>query len=412
MLIKARLPLVKEVAVEVKEEEKIGDLKRKVCGELGIPEEFTRLLLDGKPLPEGSRIKDFELGSKPVTVDYLWARHIPLWGSEAQEALRASSVLLVGAGALGNEVAKNLAMLGVGKLAIVDHDRVELSNLSRSVFFEEGDVGEPKALILGRRLKAKYPHLDVEAYVGRVEDLPLSAFLRSDAMVSGVDNLAARVFLATVSSRYGIPLVDGGMDGARGRVQVFLPPDWPCPACVIPPGEYGRLVGLRNPCSAPNDQGTVPSLPTVISLVSSIQAQETAKILMSKVKKEAGWPPLKGILLIDVNFNRYTVLEAKKNPNCIVCGKDGLGKDKVERLEISAEECRDSISELIKLASAKANVQEPHEVLAFVEEGGRTVKLPGYGRLSARGLKPGAAVRLIFKKLKQEDYKEAVAKLI
>src|SRR5262245_61846222 len=94
-----------------------------------------------------------------------------------QSLLTRSRVLVIGAGALGNEVIKNLALLGVGNLAIVDMDRVELSNLARSILFRERDEGEPKALCAAKAAREIYPEINVEPFVGNVlADLGLGHF--------------------------------------------------------------------------------------------------------------------------------------------------------------------------------------------------------------------------------------------
>jgi molybdopterin/thiamine biosynthesis adenylyltransferase len=413
MQIKAEIPLFKEVYVEVDEKEKIKDLKRKICRKLDLPENLTFLLLNGKVLPEDSLIEEFDFKSKVVTIDYLWARFLPLWGEKAQKALRESSILLVGAGALGNEIAKNLAMLGVGEITIVDYDKIELSNLARAVFFDEKDIGEFKSLVLAKKLKSKHPYLKIEVYNCKVEDLPLEVFLNSNVIISGLDNLASRVFLSIIANKYGIPLIDGGMNGYQGRVQVFTPPDSPCPICPIPLNDYGRLIGLRNPCSAPTPEGTMPSLPTLASLVSAIQAQEAVKLIFNQKIGEKIEKPLNGLLILDLRFNRYNILELKKNPECVVCGKNGLGKSETKIIEVSIEECLNSIAEMVKIASIKAGFKEPHEITIFKENfKGELIKIPSFSRLSEYELKKGSLTRAIFKNLKQEDYKEVLIKLI
>jgi len=410
MEVEVEFPLVGEFKFKADKGERVEAFKRKVCGKLGIAPELTLLLEDGKPISEDGKLENLKSGK--LTVDYLWARYIPLWGVEGQETLKNSRVLLVGAGALGNETAKNLAMMGVGGLVLVDYDKVELSNLSRMVFFSSRDVGEPKSLVLAERLKERHPYLKVEAYQGRVEDLPLGVFLNVDVIVSGVDNVASRIFLSTVAVKYGIPMVDGGMNGPQGRVQVYASRGDPCPACSIPPSEYKRLVGLRNPCSAPAEPGTNPSLPTVTSLVSSIQAQETVKILLSRGRKGFDWKPLKGILLLDLKFNRYTALEVKRNPNCVVCGKNGLGEDKVEVLTVELESCGNSVSKLLGLIKVKAKAESAGEASLFLEDESKPVKIPSRGELSDYKVKRGSVIRAIFKNLKQEDYKEVAVKII
>src|SRR5262245_6219799 len=113
-----------------------------------------------------------------------------------QALMRQARVLVVGAGALGNEVIKNLSLLGVGNLVVIDLDRVERSNLTRSVLFRESDEGQPKAECVARAARQLYPEIRVEARVGNVpSDLGLGYFRWAQVVVGALDNREARVFV-------------------------------------------------------------------------------------------------------------------------------------------------------------------------------------------------------------------------
>ncbi|MEM2943009.1 MAG: hypothetical protein QXT81_06265, partial [Candidatus Bathyarchaeia archaeon] len=121
----------------------------------------------------------------------------------------------------------------------------------------------------------------------------------------------------------------------------YVPPGDPCPICPITSSQYGRLVGLRNPCDAPLEEGKIPSLSTTISLVASIQAQEIAKILIGydDFWKRGEWPeetgrPIEGIWLGDLRYNKYTIVKLVKNPDCMVCGEHGESREIVKRIEV------------------------------------------------------------------------------
>jgi molybdopterin/thiamine biosynthesis adenylyltransferase len=339
--VTARIPSVTEVEVEVAPRTTVARLKRRLCSILGLEEELTKLLLDGKPLKEEWPVSKLKLESKKLEIDYFWSRQMIIWGMEGQAKLREARVLIAGAGAIGNEAAKNLAMLGISRFTIVDYDAVEISNLSRMLFFDSADSGRLKSEVLAKRLHHKFPHLEITAVQGRLESIPLKVFLESSIIASGLDNFASRVFLSSISRRYLIPLVDGGIAGYQCRVQSYVPPEDPCPICPITSSQYGRLVGLRNPCDAPVEEAKIPSLSTTISLVASIQAQEIAKILIGydDFLKRGEWPtvtgrPIEGIWLGDLRYNRYSVLKLVKNPNCMVCGEHGESREIVRRIEI------------------------------------------------------------------------------
>jgi molybdopterin/thiamine biosynthesis adenylyltransferase len=342
MRLKASLPSYKQIEVELAPNKTVEDLKQIVCAKLGIEPELTKLLLRGKSLSERTRVNSISSSTDPIIVDYLWARHLVVWGAEGQSSVRSASVLLAGAGAIGNEVAKNLAMLGIGRLFIADRDKVELSNVSRMIFFELGDVGKNKAEVLARNIHQKYPFVETVAYRGDLEKMPLKFYLDSDVLVCGLDNVVSRIYLTQIARKYSIPMVDGGITGLDGRVHVYTPPDDACPICMFPPNQYSQIVGLRNPCDAPVQEEAVPSFASSISLVSSILAQETVKIVLglNHYRESGKWPeksgqPLRRVLFMDLKNNRFTPLELKRGERCYVCGKDGTAKDIVPRDELS-----------------------------------------------------------------------------
>jgi len=335
MRVNASLPSYKQIEVELNPNKTAKDLKGIICKKLGIEPELTRLLAHGKPLPDRTRLSRIR---ETVTIDYLWARHLLLWGLEGQRRIRDSSVLLAGAGAIGNEVAKNLAMLGVGRIIIVDRDTVEMSNVSRMVFFEKSDLGKNKAEVLARKIHRKYPFVQTIAFRGALERLPLKFYLDSNVIVCGLDNVVSRIFLTQICRKYSVPLVDGGITGMNGRIHVYLPPNDACPVCMFPPNQYSKIVGLRNPCDAPLEQEAVPSFSTTISLVSSILAQETIKLIigMEEYRSNARWPessgqPLRSVLFFDLRNNRYTPMDLKRGEKCLVCGKEGTTREPAQR---------------------------------------------------------------------------------
>jgi len=346
MRIKATLPGYRQIEKEVNSRKTVKDLKKALCAELQIEPNLTRLLVNGKVISEKSKISKLK-SLDTIIVDYIWARHLIVWGIEGQRKIRSATVLLAGAGAIGNEVSKNLSMLGLGRLFIVDRDTVELSNVSRMIFFEPSDIGKNKAEILAQNVHRRYPFVETSAYRGDLESMPLKLYLDSDVIISGLDNLVSRIYLSQISRKYSIPLIDGGIMGLNARVQSYVSSDDACPICIFPSSQYSNIVGLRNPCDAPLEQQTVPSFSTSISLVSSIIAHEVIKIILGleeyrRIKK---WPdkygiPLGPILFMDLKNNRYTLMPLKRNQACLVCGKDGMTKSTVSRFDVSLHDIR------------------------------------------------------------------------
>ena len=157
MRLTASLPSYQQIELDLKPTKTVKDFKEIVCKKLRIEPELTKLLLRGKPLRETAKLGTIKATNETVVIDYLWARHLLVWGAEGQKKIRSANILLAGAGAIGNETAKNLAMLGIGKIVIIDRDRVELSNISRMIFFQPKDLGKNKAEVLAKNLHAEVP---------------------------------------------------------------------------------------------------------------------------------------------------------------------------------------------------------------------------------------------------------------
>ncbi|HEU4390227.1 MAG TPA: ThiF family adenylyltransferase [Blastocatellia bacterium] len=200
-----------------------------------------------------------------------------------QSLLRRSRVLVVGAGALGNEVIKNLSLLGIGNLVITDMDRVELSNLSRSVLFRESDEGAPKAEAAASSARQIYPEIRVTPIVADVlAGIGLGFFRWADVVVGALDNREARVFVNSASAMVGKPWIDGGIEVLQGIVRGFAPPATACYECTMSSVDWD-LLNKRRSCSllarrALAASGT-PTTPTTASVIGAIQAQEVVKLL-------------------------------------------------------------------------------------------------------------------------------------
>jgi adenylyltransferase/sulfurtransferase len=200
-----------------------------------------------------------------------------------QSLLARSRVLVVGAGALGNEVIKNLALLGVGHVVIADLDRVELSNLSRSVLFRESDEGAPKAECAARGAREIYPGMQVRPWIGNVlSGLGLGYFRWADVVIGALDNREARVFVNAACARVGRAWFDGGIEVLQGVARGFCPPKTACYECTMSRVDWD-LLNKRRSCSllarrALANRGT-PTTPTTASIIGAIQAQEAVKYL-------------------------------------------------------------------------------------------------------------------------------------
>ena len=166
---------------------------------------------------------------------------IPGWD---QSKLRKARVFIAGMGALGNEVAKNLALSGVGCLMIADFDRVEHTNLNRAVLFSAKDVGAQKVVAASRSIHRLNPSIKVTAFNRTLQDLlkRQPRMLRNVTLLIGcLDNREARFLLNHMSVYNRTPYVDGGMFNAMGSVRVSIPPYTPCLECGIPKSVYAQV---------------------------------------------------------------------------------------------------------------------------------------------------------------------------
>lgn len=200
-----------------------------------------------------------------------------------QDRLAAAKVLVVGAGALGNELVKNLALLGVGTVVVVDLDAVENSNLSRCVLFREADEGSAKAEVVARAAAALNPDVRVIPVVGDVRTaFGLRVFREVDLVLGGLDNREARLYVNQNCWKTSTPWIDGAIEGLLGTMRVFVPPDSACYECTMSQRDHD-LLAARKACSLlTRDQmleGKVPTTATSASIIAAMQVQEAVKLL-------------------------------------------------------------------------------------------------------------------------------------
>lgn len=167
-----------------------------------------------------------------------YSRHIllPQVGAKGQARLKDASVLVVGAGGLGAPLIAQLAASGVGRIGVMDHDVLELSNLQRQVLFTTADIGRPKAEAAVERALAINPLIRVAAYVRRATAETLEARLAEyDLVCDGTDNFESRLAVSDACVRHGRTLVSGAVQGFGGQLAVFRPQDGgPCYRCLFP----------------------------------------------------------------------------------------------------------------------------------------------------------------------------------
>ena len=214
---------------------------------------------------------------------YSRLRLIPWWD---QDRLKAARVMVVGAGAIGNELIKNLALLGVGNIFVVDMDKIENSNLSRSVLYRAKDEGQLKAEVAAQSAMELNPDIKVQPFVGNVVyDLGLGAFRSMDVVLGGLDNREARLAINMACWKVNRPWVDGGIEVLHGIARVFIPPDGSCYECTMNETDFALLNQRRSCALLTRDElltGKVPTTPTTSSVIAGIQVQEAVKLIHNR----------------------------------------------------------------------------------------------------------------------------------
>jgi len=268
-----------------------------------------------------------EIGADTLEQDGRFSRFelISWWD---QSRLNAARVLVVGAGALGNEILKNCALAGIGNIFAADMDRVENSNLSRSVLFRTADNGQLKAEVAAEAVRGIYPEARVQAWDGNVvHDLGLGVYLWADVIVAGLDNREARVAINSGAAFARKPWVDGAIEVLNGVARVFVPHEGPCYECTMSEVDWKILESRRSCALLSRDEmaeGKVPTTPTTASFVAGIQVQETIKLLHG-MEAIAG----QGMVLNGLTCESYLVRYTRK-PDCFghetFCRLEGLGR--------------------------------------------------------------------------------------
>ncbi|MBF0283624.1 MAG: ThiF family adenylyltransferase [Magnetococcales bacterium] len=235
---------------------------------------------------------------------------LPEVGLAGQERLQRAAVLLVGAGGLGSPVGLYLAAAGVGRLGVVDGDRLERSNLGRQVGHRTEAVGESKAESLRRGMLALNPEVRVEAVDGWLDEENGPALIQScDGVVDGCDNFDTRYLVNALCHRLGRPLVSGAVSGWEGQVTVIrsgVEPGAPCYRCLFPhrPG-----AGQAPSCAVAGVSGPMAGV------VGAWQANEMIKLLAGIGSGLGG-----ALLLINGLDGECARLAVRRDPACPVCG--------------------------------------------------------------------------------------------
>lgn len=239
-----------------------------------------------------------------------YSRHllIPAIGEAGQLRLKRSSVLLIGAGALGSPAALYLAAAGVGRLGLVDADRVDASNLQRQILHGESWLGKPKLDSAAARLREVNPHITIVLHPVRfTPENAMNIASSYDILVDGSDNFPTRFLTNDTAYFLQKPLIYGAIHRFEGQTAVFAPQlGGPCYRCLLP--------AMPTPGSVPSCQeaGVLGVLPGIIG---SIQAMETLKLILG-----IGTVPLGKLTVYDALQSSFRTLKLNRDPHCRLCG--------------------------------------------------------------------------------------------
>ena len=228
---------------------------------------------------------------------------------EGQEKLLGSHILIIGAGGLGSAAAPYLAAAGVGKITLVDHDKVELSNLQRQIMHSQNSLGQSKVESGRQFLQSLSPALMIHAIETRVSEDLLNELLPTvDVVLDCTDNFATRHLINAACFKHEVPLVSGSAIKFDGQLSVF---DFrnavsPCYACLFSPKEQFEEVSCAS-------MGIYAPL---VGIIGAMQAAQALQVLIG-----FGQPLVGRMLLWNALNTQIDEIRISRNPECVVCGE-------------------------------------------------------------------------------------------
>ncbi len=240
-----------------------------------------------------------------------YSRHflVPEIGEEGQKKLKSASILMVGAGGLGAPFGMYVAAAGIGKLGIIDHDKVEHSNLQRQLLHGSSDVGRSKLASAQETIGEINPNVELELYEEKLtSDNALEIIDQYDLVVDGTDNFPTRYLVNDACVMLGKPNVYGSIFRFEGQVSVFDAEKGPCYRCLY---EEPPPPGLVPDCAEGGVLGVLPGI------IGTLQALEAIKVITG-----IGDPLIGRYLIFDAKSMNFRELKLPKNPDCPVCGEN------------------------------------------------------------------------------------------
>jgi molybdopterin/thiamine biosynthesis adenylyltransferase/rhodanese-related sulfurtransferase len=282
-----------------------------------------------------------------------YSRHLllPEIGEAGQQKLKAARVLVVGAGGLGSPASLYLAAAGIGTLGVVDHDRVDLSNLQRQVLFDGASIGAGKALAAQARLRALNGEINVVAHPFELRaENALDLLQQYDCIVDGSDRLSTRYLVNDACVLLRRPLVSAAIHRFEGQAMTYLPEQGPCYRCLFPASSAAEAPSCA-------EAGVLGVLPGVLGV---LQATEAIKVLLG-----IGAPLVGRLMTFDALAMSWHEFHFQRRADCAVCGPAAT----IKTLSDSEAACRtQSAGQWPRLT--------PHELQQLIDQRAHTHATP------------------------------------
>jgi sulfur-carrier protein adenylyltransferase/sulfurtransferase len=290
-----------------------------------------------------------------------YSRHItlPEVGIEGQKKLKSAKILVVGAGGLGCPIALYLAAAGVGTIGMVDYDVVDESNLQRQILYGVTQKGQPKLHAARERLQNLNPHIKINLHPTALTSVNALDIVKNyDIVLDGTDNFPTRYLVNDACVMTGKPNVYGSIYRFDGQVSVFNYEDGPCYRCLYP---SPPPPGLVPSCAEGGVLGVLPGI------IGCLQANEAIKLILGIGNLMKG-----RFMLFDALEMEFTELKVKKDPNCVVCGKNPSVTDLINYQEFcgipNAKKKRKKFDEITVTELKKLLDKDIHPIVIDVRE--------------------------------------------
>lgn len=282
-----------------------------------------------------------------------------------KDKVKNARVLVAGAGALGNEVVKNLALFGVGHIYVCDFDQIEISNLTRSVLFREEDAYNKsfKADIVAKRAMEINPQIEVIPIVGNLfSEIGFGLYKSVDVIIGCLDSRIARYQLNRLALRAGKTWVDGSIENLTGVVKVYTP-GISCYECGLSRDEFNSIM-LRTGCAdvvrAQTSAGRVATTPISASIVGAMQVQEAMKIIHLEEGEPAPFKTLAGKMWrFEGMSNTFSTYKYASWKNCCPAHErwDDIVKAPLLSAKMKVSEVLESLKDLLGANAVEINMR-------------------------------------------------------